>query len=311
MKYQLFTYQAPDVAARPGITVAGRLYDLRAVMKDERWRSVGDLVADWERAAPVLRELGRHLHAHSGEAAEHVLADDIRFLPPLTRCGAIYGAGANYRDHAAAMSRVMNLKPAPDPKQAGMKPWHFLKGHATVSAHQQELPFPGDTNKLDWEAELAVVIGKKASNVSVEQALDHVAGYTCANDLSARDHLIRDKLDSASPFRADWVSHKNFRGSCPLGPFITPAEFVSTPENLDIKLWVNDELKQDSNTSNHIFTVADQISHLSQRMDLLPGDVILTGTPAGVGMETGVFLKPGDVVKVWIEGLGELETRFV
>ncbi len=311
MKYQLFTYQEPTATARPGIAVAGRLYDLLAVMNSHRWPSVGDLLADWEQAEPALRGLGRYLHDHAGEAVAHALPEDIRFLPPLTRCGVIYGAGANYRDHAAAMSRAMNLKPAPDPKQAGLKPWHFLKGYSTLSAHRQALPFPGDTNKLDWEAELAVIIGKKASNVPVEHALDYVAGYTCANDLSARDHLIRDKLDSASPFRADWVSHKNFRGSCPLGPFITPAEFVPTPENLDIKLWLNGQLKQDSNTSNHIFTVADQISHLSQRMDLLPGDVILTGTPAGVGMETGVFLKPGDVVKVWIDGLGELETRFV
>lgn len=312
MKYQLFTYSDSAEESRPGIAVSDCLYDLRAILNNDSWKSLSDLLVDWDQAEPVLRSLARHLHAHATEAAQHILPEKIKFLPPITRCGAIYGAGANYRDHAEAMSRAMNLKPAPDAKKEGLKPWHFLKaGQATLSAHHQHVDFPADTSKLDWEAELAVIIGRKASKVPADIALDYVAGYTCANDLSARDHLVRDKLDGGSPFKMDWVSHKNFRGSCPLGPFVTPAEFVSTPEDLNIRLWLNGQLRQDSNTRNHIFSVADQISHLSQRLDLLPGDIILTGTPAGVGMETGTFLKPGDVVRVWIEGLGELETSFV
>jgi 2-keto-4-pentenoate hydratase/2-oxohepta-3-ene-1,7-dioic acid hydratase in catechol pathway len=147
--------------------------------------------------------------------------------------------------------------------------------------------------------------------VTAETALDHVAGYMCANDLSARDHFVRDQADPSSPFRYDWIGHKSFNGSCPLGPVFTPAEFVGSPENLDIKLWVNGEIRQDSNTRNHLYNVAEQIAHLSARTDLYPGDVILTGTPAGVGMERGIFLKRGDVTKVWIDGLGELETRIV
>ena len=173
------------------------------------------------------------------------------------------------------------------------------------------VPFPARTQRLDWEAELAVVIGRRASSVEVASALDHVAGYMCANDLSARDHLVRENVDATSPFRFDWIGHKCFNGSCPLGPVFTPAEFVASPENLDIRLWLNGEIRQDSNTSNHLYGVAEQIAYLSERLDLYPGDVILTGTPAGVGMETGTFLKRGDVMKVWIEGLGELETRIV
>jgi 2-keto-4-pentenoate hydratase/2-oxohepta-3-ene-1,7-dioic acid hydratase in catechol pathway len=107
------------------------------------------------------------------------------------------------------------------------------------------------------------------------------------------------------------VGHKCFNGSCPLGPVFTPAQFVSSPEDLAIRLWLNGELRQDSNTRNHLYTVADQIAHLSERVDLLPGDILLTGTPAGVGMETGTFLKRGDVMRVSIDGLGELETRIV
>lgn len=170
---------------------------------------------------------------------------------------------------------------------------------------------PADTAKLDWEAELAVIIGRKAEQVSIEEALDYVAGYACANDLSARDHLNRQAVDASSPFKFDWIGHKCFTGACPIGPFITPAEFVNTPENLGIKLWLNDEIKQDSNTNNHLYSVAEQISYLSKRLSLLPGDILLTGTPAGVGMESGVFLQRGDVMRVWIEGLGELETRIV
>jgi len=210
------------------------------------------------------------------------------------------------------MSRAFNMNLVLDPKKEGILPWHFLKaGRANLSGHREDVPYPPRTHRLDWEAELAVVIGRYAVTVDVDSALDYVAGYMCANDLSARDHLVRDKVDATSPFRFDWIGHKSFTGSCPLGPVFTPAEFVATPESLDIKLWLNGELRQDSNTRNHLYNVAEQIAHLSERQALYPGDVILTGTPAGVGMESGTFLQRGDVMKVWIEGLGELETRIV
>jgi 2-keto-4-pentenoate hydratase/2-oxohepta-3-ene-1,7-dioic acid hydratase in catechol pathway len=141
--------------------------------------------------------------------------------------------------------------------------------------------------------------------------LSHVAGYSVANDLSARDLLRRDAVEASSPFRFDWIGHKCFPGSCPLGPYLTPAEFVGSPENLDIKLWVNDKLQQDSNTNNHLYSVAEQISYLSMHVTLYPGDVILTGTPAGVGMESGTFLSKGDRLRVWIDKLGTLETTII
>jgi 2-keto-4-pentenoate hydratase/2-oxohepta-3-ene-1,7-dioic acid hydratase in catechol pathway len=207
------------------------------------------------------------------------------------------------------MARALKMNLVLDPKKNGVPPWHFLKaGKGTLAGHGAQVPFPGHTEKLDWEAELAVIVGRRASRISVEEALDYVAGYSCANDLSARDNLRRDQVDPTSPFRFDWIGHKCFTGSCPLGPFLTPAAFVTSPENLSIKLWVNGEIKQDSNTSNHLYNVAEQLSYLSHRLDLYPGDILLTGTPAGVGMETGTFLKRGDVMTVWIEDLGELTT---
>jgi len=313
MMYRMFTYRERGGGARPGIAVNEAMYDLRRLLEPDHahWRSVDDLLLDWDEARTVLGPLAADIAAGARDAAA-LDSSGIQFLPPQTRCGAIYAAGANYRDHVEAMGRALNMKLVLDPKSEGIPPWHFIKsGQATLAGHGQGVSYPEHTHMLDWEAELAVVIGRRASRVAVEQALDHVAGYSCANDLSARDNLKRDKVDASSPFRFDWIGHKCFAGSCPMGPWITPAEFVGSPENLGIRLWLNGELKQDSNTSNHMYSVADQISYLSHRLDLLPGDVLLTGTPAGVGMESGVFLKRGDVVKVGIHGLGALETRIV
>jgi 2-keto-4-pentenoate hydratase/2-oxohepta-3-ene-1,7-dioic acid hydratase in catechol pathway len=165
--------------------------------------------------------------------------------------------------------------------------------------------------KLDWELELAVVIGIKARNLSVADALSCVAGYTVANDLSARDRVTRAKLPPATPFFFDFLSQKCFDGSCPLGPWITPASVIPDPSKLGMKAWVNDELMQDSHTSRMIFDTAEQIAALSASRTLYPGDVILTGTPAGVGMGRGFFLKPGDKIRMWIEEIGELRHGIV
>jgi len=159
---------------------------------------------------------------------------------------------------------------------------------------------------VDWEGELTAVIGKTAKNVPSESALDYVAGYTIANDLSARDLTTRPNVPAGSPFQYDWVGQKSFDSSCPLGPWIVPAAAIPDPQSLGIKLWVNDVLKQDSHTRMMIFTLAEQIAHLSTRITLYPGDLILTGTPAGVGLARHEFLKPGDVVRVWIEQIGTL-----
>src|SRR5436853_207415 len=133
-----------------------------------------------------------------------------------------------------------------------------------------------------------------------------VAGYTIANDVSARDVMRRAGNPPTSPFHYDWVSQKCFDGACPLGPWIVPASEIRDPHNLGIKLWIGDELMQDSNTGQLIFDTAEQIAMLSSRVTLQPGDLVLTGTPAGVGMGRKRFLQPGERVRLWIEGIGEL-----
>ena len=163
--------------------------------------------------------------------------------------------------------------------------------------------------QMDWEVELVAVIGKVAKKVPLAKALSYVAGYTIGNDLSSRDRGRRASVPDSSPFKWDWTKHKSFDGSCPLGPWIVLASDIGDPQKLGLKLWVNGEIKQDSHTSGMIFTLAEQIEELSAGMTLYPGDLIMTGTPAGVGAGRGEFLKAGDVVKLWIEKIGEIENR--
>lgn len=301
MKFQLFNYAPQPGVVRHGVTLESQWFDLGPGAWDA-------LLQDWSTAE---RELTVQLGSKTG-LARPLNPDMLVLLPAVANPGVIYAAGANYRDHVIAMGKAFNMKLTLDPKADGIAPWHFIKaGRGTLVGSGAEVPFPPHTQKLDWEAELAVVIGKVARHVSAEEALSYVAGYTVTNDVSARDNLTRQGVDLSSPFRFDWIGHKCFEGSCPIGPVFTPATFIETPESLGIKLWVNGELKQDSNTSNHMYSVAEQISYLSNRLTLYPGDLLLTGTPAGVGMESGTFLKQGDSVSVWIEELGELHTTFV
>ncbi|SKC93330.1 fumarylacetoacetate hydrolase family protein [Paraburkholderia hospita] len=317
MKYQLFSYSLAGFGRQIGISIGSGLYSLKSCAVACDTAVVGDqtfdqIIAGWSTFGPKLTEMVDDLYRGKAEQIKPLDASTVSFLPLFDTPGIIYGAGANYKDHVEAMAKAFNMNLETNPKAAGVKPWHFQKaGRSTLAAHGQSVTYPAHTEKLDYEAELAVLIGRTARFVDVDSALQYVAGYTCANDLSARDNLRRENVDPSSPFRFDWIGHKSFPGSCPLGAFFTPAEFIATPEDLDIKCWVNDELRQDSNTSNHLYSVADQIAYLSERVELYPGDIILTGTPAGVGMESGTFLKRGDTVRVWIESIGELQNTIM
>lgn len=242
-------------------------------------------------------------------AAQRMAARDpvrqARLLAPLPDPRNLYITGANYTDHVAEMSKVLGTElPAGGTPRA---PWFTLKSSTCVVGPHAVVAMPNNVSRLDWEIELAVIIGQAAHRVPVHQALQYVAGYTVANDLSARDRMFRDWEDPASLFRIDWIGQKSFDGACPLGPAITPASAIDDVQNLAMKLWVNGELLQDSSTRHMIFGVAELISHLSQAVPLLPGDVILTGTPAGVGAARNRYLRPGDLVRQWIQGIGEFE----
>jgi 2-keto-4-pentenoate hydratase/2-oxohepta-3-ene-1,7-dioic acid hydratase in catechol pathway len=225
--------------------------------------------------------------------------DGVTFLPPVTHRPTVYCAGANYRDHVAEMGAT-----PPDP--ATEHPFHFLVPPAALIGHRESAPRPEGMQKLDWEAELVAVIGREADNVSVEQALEHVAGYTVVNDLSCRD----DAAIKTPLFGINWLLQKGWRGLKPLGPAIVPARYVADPGNLDLRLTVNGEIRQKSNTNQMIFSLAEQISALSRVAPLYPGDLLLSGTPAGTAAaHQGRYLSPGDNVVVEIDGVGRLETR--
>ena len=302
MSYKLVTYDAGR-GARAGIIVNERLFDVVEGTGRKEDSSVLALLADWPNAKTRLAVLAE---APSQPGLD---LNAVSFLAPIPNPGAIFCAGANYADHVLEMAQAQNIAPEPDPHSIGLKAWHFIKTVGCIAAPEDVIELPRRSSKVDWEAELAVVIGRKAKDVPLEQALDHVAGYTIANDLSARDFTKRAQVPDSSPFKYDWVAHKCFDNSCPLGPWIIPADAVRDPQKLTIELTVNGVVKQKSNTNRMIFTVAEQISHLSEKLTLHPGDVILTGTPAGVGTPRGEFLKPGDEVRISIEGIGQLVNR--
>jgi 2-keto-4-pentenoate hydratase/2-oxohepta-3-ene-1,7-dioic acid hydratase in catechol pathway len=299
--YRLVTYAAES--PRAGLVIGEEVFDAASLTGNAGDATVLGILEDWAAAQ------GRLVRAAAAPGAGRPLAD-TRLLAPIRWPSAIYCAGANYADHAAEMARAQNRPPPPDPHTLGLKPWHFIKaGRSTLAAPGETVAITGMSQTMDWEIELAAVIGRAAKDVSLAQALDHVAGYTIANDLSARDMGRRPGVPDDSPFKFDWVAHKNFDGSCPLGPWIVPASDIPDPQNLSLKLWVNDAVKQDSNTGKMIFSIAEQIEHLSSRITLNPGDVVLTGTPSGVGAARKEFLKAGDEVKLWIEHIGTLTNR--
>jgi 2-keto-4-pentenoate hydratase/2-oxohepta-3-ene-1,7-dioic acid hydratase in catechol pathway len=303
--FKLATYQSAD-GPRAGLVVNEQIFDSAKLTGKPGYATVLAILEDWRTAQGVLKK------AAAGAGKSRVKGQPLKqakLLAPVRWPSAIYCAGANYADHAAEMARKMNRPPEPDPHTQGLKAWHFIKASRALADPGASVKISGVSKEVDWEVELAAVIGRAARNVPQDKALSYVAGYTAANDLSARDRGRRPPVSETSPFRHDWTKHKTFDGSCPLGPWIVPAAEISDPQALGLKLWVNDVLKQDSNTKDMIFTLAEQIEQLSNGMTLYPGDIVLTGTPAGVGSARGEFLKPGDVVKIWIEKIGELTTK--
>jgi 2-keto-4-pentenoate hydratase/2-oxohepta-3-ene-1,7-dioic acid hydratase in catechol pathway len=303
--YKLATYQSAE-GPRAGLVVDDKVFDAAKLTRKAAYASVLGILNDWKSAQGALKQAA----AKAGKSkVKSSPLGRTKLLAPVLWPSAIYCAGANYADHVAEMNKAHGRPPEPDPHTLGLQSWHFIKASRSISHPGATVKISDYSPKVDWEAELAAVIGRAAKHVPVEKALGYVAGYTVANDLSARDRGRRPHVPDTSPFKADWVAHKSFDGSCPLGPWIVPASDIKDPQNLAIKLWVNGVLKQDSNTGRMIFNLAEQIAHLSARLTLHPGDLILTGTPAGVGAGRGEFLKAGDVVKVWIEGIGEISSK--
>ncbi|SBT91205.1 2-keto-4-pentenoate hydratase/2-oxohepta-3-ene-1,7-dioic acid hydratase (catechol pathway) [Streptomyces sp. DI166] len=264
-------------AERPALLDAeGVLRDLSGVVPDID----GALLADDEALARI--------RAAAGELPVLDPAG-LRIGPPLGRIGKIVCIGLNYHDHA----RETGAEPPAEPVV-------FFKAPDTVVGPNDTVLVPRGSTKTDWEVELAVVIGRTARYVeSAEAALGHVAGYAVAHDVSEREFQIERG--------GTWDKGKNCETFNPLGPWLVTADEVPDPQNLSLRLWVNGELKQNGTTADQIFPVGEVVRYVSQFMTLYPGDVINTGTPAGVALgqpEPKPFLRPGDVVELEVEGLG-------
>ena len=248
--------------------------------------------AVYGRGNAVLERL-RALAESVTDPALYLNEGDLTYGPAVPNPGKILCVGLNYQKHAAETGAT-----PPD------EPVLFSKFNNTIAAPNEEIPLQADWTRVDYESELGVVMGATARNVSVDEALDYVFGYCNMNDLSER------RLQMLS---GQWLLGKTLDKFLPLGPYVVTADEVPDPQNLSIKGWMNGELRQDSNTADMIFTVAEVIAYASRVMTLSPGDVISTGTPEGVimGMADKVWMQPGDEYIVEVEGLGRLVNRMV
>ncbi len=305
-EYRLLTYRAAKGKPAAGVLIGGRVYpaaDLAGTGVDAS--SVLGLLQSWDKVHPRLKKA-----AAKADPKRGIALAKAELLAPLLYPTALFCAGANYWDHLEEMARAGAAGPKLEgpyvrpPRPA--EPWFFVKTSAhSVIGPGAPIRLPKFSKMVDWEVEIGVVIGRPMRNLTEERAMDAVAGYTIVNDLSARDHIKRE----GSPFVFDWVGQKCFDGSAPMGPYVTPAEFVPPPENIPLKLWINGQIKQDSNSNLMVHSIREQIAYLSRHVTLRPGDVIATGTPAGVGFARKEFLKPGDEIKIEIAGCGTLVNR--
>ncbi|MNK73570.1 Ureidoglycolate lyase [compost metagenome] len=301
----LATYRRAGGLA-PALVIDSQLYDLEAARAaglpplPETWvtQGVEAMLGDWANAQAWLRDATPIAAALAASGAIRPVADGAAAVAAPFVPSRIFCAASNYASHANEMGTVLAAK-------SQSKPYMFLKLSNTVIGNGETIQMPPETSKLDWEVELAAVIGKRCRRVSVEDALDAVACYTIVNDISARDLNIRGDY----PFKHDWFQGKCHDTFAPIGPWLVPAWQIPDPQAVQMRLDVNDEPMQQDSTANMIWTVREQIAYLSTIVTLEPGDVIATGTPTGVGMGRGIYLKPGDRLVASIEGIGRLSNQ--
>ncbi|RME65825.1 MAG: FAA hydrolase family protein [Alphaproteobacteria bacterium] len=261
----------------------------------------GDLMSclrSWEECFATLSTLAVSCAAGKVSDALAIAASKARFQTPLQYPSKILCAGANYYDHVAEMGALFNKKP-------GDQVFFFLKAPTTTLVGPGKTAvMPVDSTMVDWEIELAAIIGKRSRHVPVEKAMDCVAGYAVSVDISARDLLMVP--DPAAVFPFNFVQGKSQDAANPLGPDLVPAAFVDDPMNLVMTLSVNGQVKQRASTKGMIFNIAEQVASASRYMTLEPGDILMTGTCAGVGFPHRDFLKEGDKVVATIEQIGTL-----
>ena len=302
--FGIATYMAGagSTAPRMGLVVDNVVYDAQAAMQAvtpaaqavpvdlwgllAQWNASTATLQALESAALAIRQGRLQLPRQEGALA-------VPYAP-----ARIFATASNYYEHAAEMGTQLAAR-------SESSPYIFMKAETSVTPTKSAVVMPAGTMKLDWEVELAVVIGRGGRHIAQEDAYAHIAGYTVINDISARDLTRRTDY----PFSHDWFRGKSFDTFAPLGPWFVPRDCVGDPMDLRMQLTVNGESMQDASTQGMIFNIAEQIAYLSSILTLKPGDLIATGTPTGVGMGRGLFLKPGDVMVASIAQIGSIENH--
>ncbi len=308
MEFRLLSYRGEIGIPRAGLLIGGdKVMDVERAfgLRDKRSEkshpsSVLTILEDWRTHLPVLRDIAEN----SRDFASAMIGtlSGIHLAAPIIYPPNIYCAAANYLDH----NKEMRDGQLPDKTQG--RPFFFNKlPRQTVIGPDEPIQIPYAEANVDWEAEIGVVIGRPCRNVPASEAMEYAAGLIILNDLSNRARGFRKDWF----FKFDWLGGKSFNTSAPTGPWVTPLEFIKDPHNLTIQLWVNDVLMQNASSSQMYFTIPEQIEYLSELFTLLPGDIISTGTPPGVGHARGIYLKPGDIVTITIEGLGTLKNLVI
>jgi 2-keto-4-pentenoate hydratase/2-oxohepta-3-ene-1,7-dioic acid hydratase in catechol pathway len=285
---KLVSYQLSDQQTHLGAVIEDKIVNLNQLSAGR----LPDSMLEFLQAGEVGMQTAREL---LGEAQGDIALDSVKLLAPIPNPSKVIAIGLNYMDHI----REANIGV---PELATM----FCKYPSSIIGNDAEICWSGKlTQQVDYEAELAVVIGKTARNVGEANAYDHIAGYMNCNDVSARDLQFRPG--------DQWLRGKCLDSFCPLGPYLVTRDEISDPHELSIQCELNGRLMQDSNTSEMVYRIPYLIEYLSQAFTLLPGDVIATGTPHGVGAfrQPPIWLKQGDIVAVKIEGLGVLSNRCV
>jgi 2-keto-4-pentenoate hydratase/2-oxohepta-3-ene-1,7-dioic acid hydratase in catechol pathway len=330
--FALGTFSAAGAAPFAGVVIGERVIAARVSNSHADALGGGILGADttlgvlehWPANFPVLRRLADAFREGPLSARLQALAaslDTLRIHPPVDLPRNVFCAGMNYRKHVIDLIMSQSAKAAApgksdaerraeaertmDVRSASGEPFVFQKATSAIIGAFDDLPLPDGITQPDWELELAAVIGRPARHVSRAEALNHVAGYAVVNDVTARDRIPHKEM------RFDWLRGKSQPGFLPFGPYLVPAAFVADPQDLHLTLKLSGEVMQDETTADMLFGVARQIEYLSAHVQLLPGDVIATGSPAGNGAHHNRFLRPGDVMEASITGLGTQRTRCV
>jgi acylpyruvate hydrolase len=252
-----------------------------------------DFISSGEKGVKMARELFEEANEHEIKSVSSTLREEA-IMAPIAFPPKIICLGLNYRDH-------IDEQKATTPEE----PIIFIKPHTTIIGPNENIVKPNFVKQLDYEAELAIVIGRKTKNIPVEEAESAIFGYTILNDVSARDLQFKDK---------QWTRGKSCDTFAPTGPCIVTADQIRDTSDLRIRTWVNNELRQDSTTKNMVFSVNEIVHHISRIITLEPCDIIATGTPKGVGFAlkpVPTFLQDGDTVRIEVEGIGILENRVI